>query len=431
MNRMRLISILALLFLAVSTIHAQGDWEQRGLVGVQINDLIWHPNNDSTIISVGSQGIYLSYDQGWNWSTVPLDNVLSIAVSHADPQLIFVGADDQIIRSLDGGSNWETVGSIPGSEIHALAINPTQPTIVYARTEFGIQRSLDAGETWASVWEDVSAVRANYDVILTTPLHPYEVWAINHSSVLFSDDAGDTWTVDNSAFEGSPTLVDLSLDPDGNLLFVASQDDVQWWSRGASQWQDPVGVYTDDQPIVWMMACSDQAVLALDSDDYELLWGIASMVFDWGPDWFVEPPDTIDVNVMVENGYFGMGDRRDVALASENNGVWVNEEAFWTSVEEYAQRDHPYPESFSLHSVYPNPFNSTATVTIGLPIPSRLTVDVLNVNGQIVSTVHDGYTLAGRHELSWSAHNLASGVYFVRAMVPGNEVQMQKVMLMQ
>jgi Secretion system C-terminal sorting domain len=87
------------------------------------------------------------------------------------------------------------------------------------------------------------------------------------------------------------------------------------------------------------------------------------------------------------------------------------------------------PSEFTLASVYPNPFNATTTVNISLPAPTRITVDVINIHGQVVGTVHSGFTQAGQQTMSWSADGFASGVYFVRAVADGHQAQMKKVLL--
>ncbi|GBE30378.1 MAG TPA: T9SS type A sorting domain-containing protein [Bacteroidetes bacterium] len=87
------------------------------------------------------------------------------------------------------------------------------------------------------------------------------------------------------------------------------------------------------------------------------------------------------------------------------------------------------PDRYSIDSVYPNPFNSTLTVSIALPRPSVTQVYVYNVLGQNVATLFDGDLSAGRHRFTFEATGMASGLYFVRATVPGHLNQVQKVML--
>jgi len=87
------------------------------------------------------------------------------------------------------------------------------------------------------------------------------------------------------------------------------------------------------------------------------------------------------------------------------------------------------PAAFIIASAYPNPFNPTTTISVSLPQPAELNVSVFNVNGQHVATLANGRFAADQHQFTFDASNMASGLYFVRATVPGQIDQIQKVML--
>ncbi len=86
------------------------------------------------------------------------------------------------------------------------------------------------------------------------------------------------------------------------------------------------------------------------------------------------------------------------------------------------------PDEFVVNA-YPNPFNDAATVSVALPQAGQLTLKLYNVTGQEVATLTDATHPAGRHEFSFQASNLASGLYFLRAIVPGQTEQVRKLML--
>ncbi len=91
----------------------------------------------------------------------------------------------------------------------------------------------------------------------------------------------------------------------------------------------------------------------------------------------------------------------------------------------------PIPETFSITSAYPNPFNARLSVEVGLPQSGRLLLDVYNVLGQRVTQLADTEYRAGYHLFSLDGDGLATGLYFVRAQFGGDRnVAMQKVMLL-
>ncbi len=87
------------------------------------------------------------------------------------------------------------------------------------------------------------------------------------------------------------------------------------------------------------------------------------------------------------------------------------------------------PVKYALNPAWPNPFNATTTVTVSLPAASELNVIVYNVAGQRVAELAHGSYTAGQHEFTLDASSLASGLYIVRATVPGLLNQAQKMML--
>ncbi|MCB2213383.1 T9SS type A sorting domain-containing protein [bacterium] len=89
------------------------------------------------------------------------------------------------------------------------------------------------------------------------------------------------------------------------------------------------------------------------------------------------------------------------------------------------------PVEFAMSAAYPNPFNPTTSVSITMPEAGELSLTVYNIQGQVVATLSDGRINAGSHQFTVDASGLASGLYFIRASVPGQLNQVQKVTLLQ
>ncbi|MDP2036775.1 MAG: M28 family peptidase, partial [Ignavibacteria bacterium] len=73
-----------------------------------------------------------------------------------------------------------------------------------------------------------------------------------------------------------------------------------------------------------------------------------------------------------------------------------------------------FPSSFVLEPPYPNPFNSSTTITFGLPKSAQVTLIIYNLLGQQVAQITKGYYVKGYHTVSWDAKNMNSGIYFIR-----------------
>ncbi|MBS1260854.1 MAG: hypothetical protein MAG453_00170 [Calditrichaeota bacterium] len=91
-------------------------------------------------------------------------------------------------------------------------------------------------------------------------------------------------------------------------------------------------------------------------------------------------------------------------------------------------RDLP-SATVSLLSAHPNPFNATTAVSLTLSEPADVDVAVYDVTGRMVARLANGTLSAGDHTFPFEASRLSSGLYFVRASVPGLADQVRKLVL--
>jgi hypothetical protein len=87
------------------------------------------------------------------------------------------------------------------------------------------------------------------------------------------------------------------------------------------------------------------------------------------------------------------------------------------------------PQGFTLHPVYPNPFNPSTTVSYSLARPMQVELSAYNLLGQQVRTLAFGMQDAGEHSVPFTAGELASGVYMVELKAGGHSLT-QKVLLL-
>jgi len=91
--------------------------------------------------------------------------------------------------------------------------------------------------------------------------------------------------------------------------------------------------------------------------------------------------------------------------------------------------EYTLPATYALDQNFPNPFNPSTTIFYQLPASSRVTLQVYNVLGQLVTTLVDEDRPAGFHEVTFDASRLASSVYFYR-MTAGKYVTTKKMVVM-
>ena len=126
-----------------------------------------------------------------------------------------------------------------------------------------------------------------------------------------------------------------------------------------------------------------------------------------------------------------------LAEDTQGNGTWSNET--WSFTFDWEEEDELFtqyanlseiPQKFSIVSTYPNPFNPILNITVGLPETSEILVTVSNIYGQHIATLLNGPVSPGYKNLVFDANHLASGIYFIRAIVPGQLNEVRKIILM-
>lgn len=152
--------------------------------------------------------------------------------------------------------------------------------------------------------------------------------------------------------------------------------------------------------------------------------------------YFQQPDATLDVNIPDSVGVEYWDDMSSVlwwVLATSDGDTTRCEQDFAILLEPHVGvPENPFaglPEAYSIAALYPNPFNPTTTVVIGLPEAAPLKVEVFNILGERVETVVNSDLSAGYHSLRLEASQWASGLYFIRAQSPGNLNQVRKMML--
>ncbi|MEZ4524116.1 MAG: hypothetical protein R3A46_21160 [Thermomicrobiales bacterium] len=157
-----------------------------------------HPTEKATFYFGGvGGGVWKTTNGGSHWENIT-DGYLTtsaigaIAVSNADPNVIYVGTGEATIRgnvshgdgvykSTDGGETWTNIGLRDTRHIGDIVIHPKDPDTVYVAAlghawgtneERGVFRSTDGGKNWEkilyksdravpSIWRSTSPTRAS------------------------------------------------------------------------------------------------------------------------------------------------------------------------------------------------------------------------------------------------------------------------------
>ena len=73
-----------------------------------------------------------------------------------------------------------------------------------------------------------------------------------------------------------------------------------------------------------------------------------------------------------------------------------------------------YPFGYTLNKPYPNPFNPSTTISFSVPSFDKVSINIYDLNGSLVTTLVDDYYHSGNHITNWDGSNFSSGSYIVK-----------------
>ena len=85
--------------------------------------------------------------------------------------------------------------------------------------------------------------------------------------------------------------------------------------------------------------------------------------------------------------------------------------------------------NFNIAKLYPNPFNPVLHINFDIAWSGLIQVDILDISGSNIETLHSGFLQSGSHELSWNAESMPSGMYLV-SLKSGDKSLTEKVVLL-
>jgi photosystem II stability/assembly factor-like uncharacterized protein len=140
---------------------------------MQIWDVDINPKNGQEIYVV-ARGIYKTTNGGIAWELVEDEykNMECLTIDPQDPNKLYAGLWEAILKSTDGGANWKAItapkeSGLPKETVHTLAIVPDDPRAVYAGTGGGVYKSLDQGQTWGARNKEIGGTSI-YNIVMTS-----------------------------------------------------------------------------------------------------------------------------------------------------------------------------------------------------------------------------------------------------------------------
>ena len=213
------------------------------------------------LVLVGSDlsGAYLSRDGGLSWR--PIGSEQGLATTHVsgvgfdarDPDVFYLGTEDGLYRSADGGATFAPV--LAGGYVTDVRFAPSDPDVGYLThhpaydvAEGTVYRSDDRGRSWRPLPAAGLPAGLHLLELAVDPRDPERVFvlagegrfACGEAALFASADGGASWTRVGADLG---QVADFALDPDDpDVLYLTTYGDV--WDPGyACVTDDPNGGY--------------------------------------------------------------------------------------------------------------------------------------------------------------------------------------------
>ncbi len=233
-----------------------------------INDLAFDAANPGALWTAADEGLF-ARNENLTWQRIELpDDMQSVAVravasAAGAPDTIFVATDQQLYKSSDRGASWQERGAgiepplLPGVRqngatgvtLRTVAVDPADADRVFVGSDQGLFVSEDGGASWRNVPELVQLknwpIYPEVRQIVIDPAVPTVVYVavrldigLSYQTEIFkSTDGGASWTVPSRGGAGMRTPHSVTPDPTGpNRLYGAAASGFWHSEDGGFRW---------------------------------------------------------------------------------------------------------------------------------------------------------------------------------------------------
>ena len=398
-----IIAFLIIYNLSFNINNCKSQWVQCN--GIGTNQFVYSFTLLGNNIFAGTSqyGVYVSTDNGANWSQTSLNNKFIYSLTIAGNNII-AGSQYATYRSTNNGTSWIQTNLGNYYSVVSLA---TYGNNVFAGTNGdGIYISTNFGASW-----NITTISNQYVYSFAT-LGNYIFAGIGESGVFYSTNNGSNWIQTSFNNHTAQALTTI-----GNNIFAGTIGYGVYLSTNyGANWTQT----TLNDKTVYSLAASENNIFA---GIYYISTGSGGVFLSTnnGANWINKNQGfTVIPSV--------------VALLTANNYIFAGtyEHSAWrrtySEILVINKISKIVPVKCSLKQNYPNPFNPTTTIRYEIPKNSSVKLVIFDVLGREVETLVDEKQTAGTYEATFNASQYSSGVYFYK-LTTDNFSETKKMLL--
>jgi len=332
------------------------------------------------------------------------------------------GETDQYHTTSDSGYSWTETKYPLGWVTDIFFLNDT---IGWAYGQLrrsiysALYKTMDGGENWNEV------IRGQKDINSLFFIDEESGWAVEEGGSINKYNRNDGW---NKQIVGTGLplnkvfFVDrnngwvtggYSNEDSFNPIFMRTVDGGETWTNNTDMNYLINDFYFEDKYHGWAVG-EYAAIIGVT----KITVGVILETFNSGIDWkLVKDLPHKRLNALhISDG---------VGWAVGDNGLVLTNDSIATGIDEDNKING---NNEPLFQNYPNPFQSSTTITFQLPAVSDVELSVYDISGREVATLVNERQQPDRYEVEWNAEGMESGIYFCE-LKTGQGRQVMKMIL--
>jgi photosystem II stability/assembly factor-like uncharacterized protein len=209
------------------------DWRVTGPTGGDVRALVVDPNDPQRFYFGTLDGqLYISTDGGEQWRLLYNFNRPKLFMDHIivdprDSRTIYVATHRHkepggFFKSTDGGASWHEAPELKEEALHSLTQSEKNPDMLLVGTNRGVWRSLDAGDTWEQLNTASQSGLINVESMAIDPRNTDVIYAGTWYLPYKTTDGGRTWATTKNGIIDDSDIFAIDIDPRNPDHVIAS-----------------------------------------------------------------------------------------------------------------------------------------------------------------------------------------------------------------
>lgn len=230
------------------------DWRVTGPTGGDVRALVVDPSDPQRFYFGTLDGqMYTSTDGGQSWRLFYNFNQPKLFVDHIivdprDSRVIYVAAHRHkdpggFFKTTDGGRTWRESPQLKEEALHSMTQSTKDPNILIVGSNRGIYRSLDAGETWQQLPTQSVPNLINVESLAIDPRNTNVIYAGTWYLPYKTNDGGQTWTNIKNGIIDDSDIFAINLDPrDADHVIASACSGIYDTKNAGMSWKKVQGI---------------------------------------------------------------------------------------------------------------------------------------------------------------------------------------------